>query len=387
MHALTRILLMPRRALAGVPVLALGPVALVEERATRRRHRVIALARPVEVPRNAVTRSRRCIALQIAVLARRGRRHSRLRRGFRGLALPLALPLGRLGGRVRLIPVLALASVTGRRSRRRLSRSFHNITQAELHRDELLNLGIGEAIIPGRPLAVAEARKHHLAHLPFLQLEDIQLHAARRGRIHAVTQHQVAKRLCGLIRPDGLVRHGSLEGEIRNLGLRIAIEQMATIVLLPIQLGGSKFRRRVTRVDLLVRIRTRIELVHIVRHLLRVHMPLRRRLAERVALRLQEGPNVPQIVRFEQTALIIPREPRIERAARPGIIVELHEAGLVHCQLHQLDVAFGSLLVLSQRLLREEHIDFRPDLRKGRSVNGALARVGLQPRNPMWDNN
>ena len=81
MHALTRILLMPRRALAGVPVLALGPVALVEERATRRRHRVIALARPVEVPRNAVTRSRRCIALQIAVLARGGRRHSRLWRG------------------------------------------------------------------------------------------------------------------------------------------------------------------------------------------------------------------------------------------------------------------------------------------------------------------
>ena len=48
MHALTRILLMPRRALAVVPVLALGPVALVDERATRRRHSVIALARPVE---------------------------------------------------------------------------------------------------------------------------------------------------------------------------------------------------------------------------------------------------------------------------------------------------------------------------------------------------
>ena len=89
---------MPRRALAGVPVLALGPVALVEKRATRRRHRVIALARPVEVPRNAVTRSRRRIALQIAFLARRGGRNTRLRCGLRGLALPFALPLGRLDG-------------------------------------------------------------------------------------------------------------------------------------------------------------------------------------------------------------------------------------------------------------------------------------------------
>ena len=99
MHALTRILLMPRRTLAGVPVLALGPVALVDERATRRRHSVIALARPVEVPRNAVTRARRCIAQQIALLPRGGRRNTRLRCGLRGLALPLALPLRRLGGR------------------------------------------------------------------------------------------------------------------------------------------------------------------------------------------------------------------------------------------------------------------------------------------------
>ena len=348
MHALTRVLLMPGRALAVLPVLALGPVALVDERAARRRHGVVALARPVVVPRNAVTRSSCIIALQIAFLPRGGRRDTVLRCGFRGLAFPLTLPLRRLsrGRGVRLITVMTLARLAGRCRGQRLSRGLHELAKSELHRDELLNLLVDKAVIPCGPLAVPDASKDYLSKLPLFQLEDIQLHAAGRGRIHAVTQHQVAKGLRGLVRPDGLVGPRTLEGKVRNLRLRVTIKQVAAIVLLPIELGGSNLRRRVTRLNLLIRVGARIELIHVVRHLLRGDVALIRRLAERVTLGLEEGPNVPQIMRFEQAALIISRQPRIEGTARPRIIIELHQTCLVQGQLHQLDVTLRSLFVL-----------------------------------------